>query len=335
MKKILLSLLIVSFTLFAESEIFLAVRDFTGKAVSQDDAEAITDKIRDQMQKRSLFKVMARKEMSDIIMEQEFQQTGMCNTDQCAAELGQFLGVNYIVTGSIGKVGRVYYITLKVINVTTGEIAYSISDEYSGAIEDLLTTHAAEVVDALEVEVKKKTMGTISVAADKDSATVTINGSEKGLVPFTSDYLHPGEYTLSLSKPTFATIMKKVDLKAGDKLTYSFEMEHSDAYKKEQAAIARKEKKKKQWVRRAIFGAVAAGFAGAGIYFNKEFEAADDRLVIAKNAYINAPVGSDFTTLRNNMSDAEKSLDGYKVKRGLCYGASGAFTVGLIISIPF
>lgn len=339
MRRVLLLVLLLVLSITAKTQLFTAVNEFDSRNLSEHDVAAISDKIRDEMQKREMFKIMARKEMGAILVEQEFQQTGVCD-ESCVAEIGKVLGVNYIVSGSIGKVESVYYITLKFINVSTSEIEYSVSGEFKGRLEDLLTTHAKKVVDDLEKEVQADYMGKMSIAAktsdaDSLSAFLSVNGKDLGVVPFTTDFLYPGTYELKLTKPTFESVIKQIDLKAGDNLKLNYTMSLSKAYTDSLAAIAKKEKKKKQWVRRAIFGSVAAGFLGSGLYFDKKCVDADERVVAAKTAYTNAPVGSDFMTLRNNINTAEDTYKGYKTKRGLSYGAAGTFTLALVISIPF
>jgi TolB-like protein len=57
---------------------------------------------------------------------------------ECKVEAGQILGVGKIVSGSIGMVGKVYYLTLQLIDVKTGKVVLSAEDECRCELEELL-----------------------------------------------------------------------------------------------------------------------------------------------------------------------------------------------------
>jgi len=61
--------------------------------------------------------VLERKQMLNMLKEQCFQQTG-CTSNECAIEAGQLIGVSHIIAGSIGKVGRTYLVTARLIDVS-------------------------------------------------------------------------------------------------------------------------------------------------------------------------------------------------------------------------
>ncbi len=57
---------------------------------------------------------------------------------ECKVEAGQLLGVGKIVNGSVGIVGKTYYLILQLIDVRTGEILRSVEDECRCEIDELL-----------------------------------------------------------------------------------------------------------------------------------------------------------------------------------------------------
>ena len=59
--------------------------------------------------------------MVEILKEQGFQQTG-CVSNECVVEIGALLGVQQMISGSIGRVGETYTIDIELISVQTGEI---------------------------------------------------------------------------------------------------------------------------------------------------------------------------------------------------------------------
>lgn len=62
--------------------------------------------------------------MSMILEEQAFQMTG-CTTQECAVKMGELLNVQKIVIGILTKLADVYFVTISIIDVETGEIQFS------------------------------------------------------------------------------------------------------------------------------------------------------------------------------------------------------------------
>ena len=75
--------------------------------------------------------------MNKILGEQKFQMSG-CVAQECKVEAGQILGVGKIVNGSVGLVGKTYYLTLQLIDVKTGKVELSAEDTCKCEVDDLL-----------------------------------------------------------------------------------------------------------------------------------------------------------------------------------------------------
>lgn len=104
--------------------------------------------------------------MDEILKEQGFQQSGTCIESSCFIEEGQLLGVKNLVTGSVGKVGRTYSITVNLISVRTGEIEKVVSHSYAGSIDNLLTREM-EVVGQRLAGVKVNSVNKRKISARK------------------------------------------------------------------------------------------------------------------------------------------------------------------------
>jgi len=134
-------------------DITIAVLDFEGKGVSQDDASILTDRLRNELFKTGSYNVLERAMMDDILKEQGFQQTG-CATSECAVEVGNMLGVQQMIGGSIGKLGDMYTVSARVIDVETGEVLKSANYDTGNSISNLLTIGMANIASQL-VGIKK------------------------------------------------------------------------------------------------------------------------------------------------------------------------------------
>jgi TolB-like protein len=133
----------------SEKKLSVAVHTLEARGISADEAATLTDVLRSRLMNAGKFEVMERGQMEAILKEQAFQQSGACTNEECMVEMGQVLGIQQIIAGSIGKVGSAYSINVRVISVETGKILNSVSHNYTGPIENLLTTEMTVVANKL------------------------------------------------------------------------------------------------------------------------------------------------------------------------------------------
>ena len=124
-------------TLFSQDKTAVAVLDLEGKGISALEAATLTDRLRSEMVSVGVFQVVERGQMEEILNEQGFQQTG-CTSTECAVEIGKLLGVQAMCSGSIGKLGSVYTVDVRMFDVATGEISTVSSRDFEGGVEGLL-----------------------------------------------------------------------------------------------------------------------------------------------------------------------------------------------------
>jgi len=120
-------------------DITIAVLNFTGKGVSQSEASTLTDRFRDELFKIGNYSLIERELMENILKEQNFQLSG-CASDECVIEVGNILGVKQIVGGSIGKVGDVFSVSVRIIDVESGQILNIANYDHVGKLGYLITS---------------------------------------------------------------------------------------------------------------------------------------------------------------------------------------------------
>ena len=81
--------------------------------------------------------MVERNQMSEIMEEQGIQQSG-CTSQECAAEIGNILGVQKMITGSFGKIGDAYTIEARMFSVESGQTEKTVSKTYKGEVDGLL-----------------------------------------------------------------------------------------------------------------------------------------------------------------------------------------------------
>jgi len=116
--------------------------------------------------------------MEDILAEQSLQLSG-CTSTECAVEVGKVLGVTEMVAGSVGHIGSVFTVNLRLIDVETGAVVAAESVDCTCPIDQVLTSSLHDAArklassSRLEGEVDSmpaEPVQTSTLPADNDSS---------------------------------------------------------------------------------------------------------------------------------------------------------------------
>jgi len=124
-------------------------QEFRGKQVGEIVAEwLITSLVR-----TGRFDVVERAQLQKILKEQQLGLTGMLN-QETAAKVGELLGVKVIITGSVIRLGNVYDVNTRLINVEDGSIlkAEKIRGPGLDAIERMMDSLADAIKKDFPIE---------------------------------------------------------------------------------------------------------------------------------------------------------------------------------------
>ena len=116
---------------------YIAVFDLEVTTGDKGIPRPLTDNVIHELSRSGKYEVIDRGNMNNILKEQKFQISG-CVAQECKVEAGQLLGVGKIVSGSVGQVGKTYFITLQLINVKTGKIEISVAEQCKCELDELL-----------------------------------------------------------------------------------------------------------------------------------------------------------------------------------------------------
>tara|TARA_B100001179_G_scaffold66475_1_gene46450 strand:+ start:303 stop:1010 length:708 start_codon:yes stop_codon:yes gene_type:complete len=139
----------------AQDRLAVAVMDLEGRGISAMEAATLTDRLRSEMVNIGIFQVVERGQMEMLLEEQGFQQTG-CTSAECAVEMGKMLGVQAMATGSIGKLGTMWTLDVRMFDVGTGEISKVSSRNFQGGVEGLLGLLKLVVKDLAGIPVEEE-----------------------------------------------------------------------------------------------------------------------------------------------------------------------------------
>ena len=157
MKQYLKFLILLIGTLLSAQKT-VAVLDFEGIGISENEAKALSGRFGSEFMtlSKGVYTLVERNRMGQVLKEQGFQNTGVVSSEN-AVKMGEALGAEYIVTGSISKVGTLFSINARLLNVQSAEIIKSISHDHMGDIMDLMTKEikesATKLLDLKEKEV--------------------------------------------------------------------------------------------------------------------------------------------------------------------------------------
>lgn len=125
----LLALAAVGYGQEPELRPVVAVLDFTVSGVSAGEGGLFADMLTSHLVGTGAFRVIDRSERDEILKEIEFSVAD-CSDESCQLEVGRLLAASRIVVGSIGTLGDVVLVSLRLLDVETGEALAGISEKY-------------------------------------------------------------------------------------------------------------------------------------------------------------------------------------------------------------
>lgn len=140
MRKILFIALLMPVIALSQEKLSIGVMELDGPALETTDLQGLSNRLRTELFNTGEYNVIERSRMDEILKEQGFQQTG-CINSECAIEAGQLIGVSKIVIGSIDKVGTIYTVDIRMVDVATGKIEKTSTEDCNGCeLGDVLVT---------------------------------------------------------------------------------------------------------------------------------------------------------------------------------------------------
>ncbi len=172
LRSIAFSIAVLAFSLRAQTNV--AVIPLDAKGVSEIEASVLTERLALELFRTGRFTVLERGKMEEILIEQDFQLTG-CVSEECLVEVGQLLGVEQMMAGSVSRIGNTYSVILRLISAETGAIVQVASYDQKGAIDELLS--AGMRVVALSIAGEPVEAAKPSIAAtDRDTESSSQEG---------------------------------------------------------------------------------------------------------------------------------------------------------------
>lgn len=192
---------LVAFEAFGQqppaAKFHIAVLNLEGRGISANEAATLSDQLRGQLVNLNAFIVLDRGTMENILKEQGFQQSG-CTITECAVRAGRMLNVEKMVTGSIGKIGKTYAITISMIDVESSRIERSFNRNTQGEIDGLL-----ELLKDIAQEIAGRKLYKLTIYSAPKGAEVMLNSKALGKTPLARNVIAGSNLKVLVKAPGY------------------------------------------------------------------------------------------------------------------------------------
>ena len=157
----------------AFSQPTVAVLDFDANGIPDYEVETLVERLRSELPNTGAVRLVDRKMLENILKEQGLQQSG-CTTDECAAQIGELLGAQFMISGSIGKLENTFTVDMKMVSVSTGAAERAKNLTFDGNVGGLLIEMQILAWEIVGEEVPKALMIKRTGADDSEKVTVAV-----------------------------------------------------------------------------------------------------------------------------------------------------------------
>ena len=191
---------------FALAQNTVAVLDFEPIGLTKDEVRALSIRFSNEFMSTSkgLYKMVERQQVNSLLKEQGFQQVNNCSSSDCGVKIGEALGAKFIVVGSISKIGNLFSVNAKLINVESSELIKSISHDQMGDLVSLMTNGMKESAQKLLAETFVQKIQNSNNDEYSKVLRITLDGYLEG-------FNYTEAYKLYKNNPENIFISEKVD----------------------------------------------------------------------------------------------------------------------------
>ncbi|MBL8026395.1 MAG: PEGA domain-containing protein [Fibrobacteres bacterium] len=319
---------------FADKTV-IAVNDLSGQGVDSATSMVITERIRAELTSLKHFRVMERSQMQVILREQGFQSSGACSDNDCLVQMGQLLGVENMLVGTIGKIGNIFTISLRMVDVRSGEVLYTVTEDCRCAIEDVLTVATPNIINKLKNIYESKFYGTVTINTEPQFAHVTSNGDDWGISPTKLSLVKPGKYDLLLDLYGYDTVKSQINVTAGKNSEVLVKMVHSKSWLDSMQAVNITKSKKNKFRRKVVMGILSIAASGASAYLVSKSNEYSDKMVADEKKYLSATNQADIDAAWADYESSVDDFDKSKTIRNISFGVTGLCLSGFVLTFVF
>lgn len=211
--------------------ITIGVLDLDPNNVDPGETVAISERLRLYLGEQGVFRVIERQIMSEMMDEVGFQFSGACDTDECVVQVGRILGARKMVAGSVSKVGTIYSLQIRLVDIETSTIEFQALSDVNGVEEVLMIATRVVAVDLAQKVIAQTgitplitgnplvvTSGQIRIESNPAGAEIFVDGDQVGVSPRTLA-LEEGTHELVLALNGYLTYTDNLAVIGGESRT--------------------------------------------------------------------------------------------------------------------
>jgi TolB-like protein len=296
LRKLVIALLCASPAALAASDarVKIAVLDLQARGVDKALVDSASTLIASELNKLEVFKVISRDDIRNMLSFEKDKQAVGCEADQaCMAEIGGALGVEYIVAGSLAKIGDT--LVLSLVLSKGAAVENRLSETVPGKTDALIAAISRNS-RALVSKILKGREGFLVLAVAETGAVVKIDGQIRGTTPLKGRMiLNWGPHLLEVEKAGFVSYSEDISVPNKQVLAKNLALVPSNDFINSYEGSARK-MRIGAWI---TTGLAVAGAATA-ITFNQLAASTETRFAAAQATWKEG--GSQDTALYGQMN---------------------------------
>ncbi len=178
-----------------------AVFDLKPTGISRETAVNLTQILSIEVKGVEGASVVSRDDVVALLQLESTRMKAGCDDAGCMAEIGGALGVDRLITGDAGKVGTLFVVNLRLLDVRHGVVENRVTESFEGTEEQLL--HAVRVAARNLLGLKTATRGEMAVTASQNAAEVFVDEQTSGKAPAHVVNLLPGKHAVRVEAGGF------------------------------------------------------------------------------------------------------------------------------------
>jgi len=187
----------------SDQRIGVAVLDLqTSGDVPTDLASALSGLVAARLDRAGVFRVVTEQDVKQLVSFDQMKTALSCDEQaSCLAEVGSALGVPYMLTGTVAKLGSSFTLALTLVEIEKARVEKRTSAVFP-EVDRLLAGLDAEV-ERVVASLLYREQGTLLVIATEEGGTVAVDGNAIGTTPLPALSVASGPHRITVNKEGF------------------------------------------------------------------------------------------------------------------------------------
>lgn len=93
----------------------------------------ITNRYSTLLEQLDIYEIMSPDKVTERLKDSKWQMVDTCNRKECALEAGRIIGVDYIIYGVLGHIGKLYSMDTTLLDVKKGKVINNATTDFEGS----------------------------------------------------------------------------------------------------------------------------------------------------------------------------------------------------------